>query len=55
MVVVFPAPFGPRNPKTSPFLTVNEIPSTAGVPLNSFRSRVAAMMSEIPVHSISTG
>src|SRR5712692_1084245 len=28
MVVVFPAPFGPRNPKTSPGLSVNETPST---------------------------
>src|SRR5713101_9775097 len=28
MVVVFPAPFGPRNPKTSPGLRVNETPST---------------------------
>ena len=26
-VVVFPAPFGPRNPKTVPYLTLNEMPS----------------------------
>ena len=29
MVVVLPAPFGPRRPKTSPSLTVKEMPSTA--------------------------
>lgn len=29
MVVDFPAPFGPRKPRTSPFLTVNERSSTA--------------------------
>ena len=29
MVVVFPAPFGPRKPKTSPFSTSKLIPSTA--------------------------
>ena len=28
-VVVFPAPLGPRIPKTSPRATVNEMPSTA--------------------------
>jgi len=51
IVVVFPAPFGPRNPKTSPFCTVNEIPSTATVPLNSFFSPEAAMISGIRLHS----
>src|SRR4051812_29830885 len=29
MVVDLPAPFGPRKPSTSPFSTVNEMPSTA--------------------------
>src|SRR5512136_2007238 len=29
MVVVFPAPFGPRKPRISPFSTRNETPSTA--------------------------
>jgi hypothetical protein len=29
MVVVFPAPFGPRNPKNSPASTRSEISSTA--------------------------
>jgi hypothetical protein len=29
IVVVFPAPFGPRNPKKSPALTRSETPSTA--------------------------
>ena len=28
-VVVFPAPFGPRNANTSPFLTLNETSLTA--------------------------
>src|SRR3990170_19208 len=36
MVVVFPAPFGPRKPKTSPSLTANDIPSTARTVLNCF-------------------
>src|SRR5512134_1492497 len=31
MVVVLPAPFGPRKPRTSPFSTRNETPSTAVV------------------------
>jgi len=29
MVVVFPAPLGPKNPKISPFSTVKVISSTA--------------------------
>ena len=29
MVVVFPAPFGPRNPRISPWLTEKPMPSTA--------------------------
>ena len=29
IVVDLPAPFGPRNPSTSPFSTVNETPFTA--------------------------
>src|SRR3989344_9514460 len=36
MVVVLPAPFGPRNPKNSPCATVKETPSTAGSPLYDF-------------------
>src|SRR5487761_344512 len=31
IVVVFPAPFGPINPKSSPFRTSNEIPESASV------------------------
>jgi hypothetical protein len=31
MVVVFPAPFGPRNANTSPRFTSNEMPLTASV------------------------
>ena len=33
-VVVFPAPFGPKIPKTSPSRTSNEMPSTAVRPPN---------------------
>ncbi len=29
IVVVFPAPFGPSSPKSSPWPTSNEIPRTA--------------------------
>src|SRR5687768_6203308 len=31
MVVVLPAPLGPRKPRISPFLTTKEMPSTAVV------------------------
>ena len=31
-VVVFPAPFGPRNPNTSPEATVRSISRTASIP-----------------------
>ena len=36
MVVVLPAPFGPRKPKTSPSFTEKEMPSTAVRVLNCF-------------------
>ena len=32
MVVLFPAPLGPRNPKNSPRATVQSMPETARVP-----------------------
>ena len=35
-VVVFPAPLGPRNPKTSPFPTSKETSSKASRPSNRF-------------------
>ena len=35
-VVVFPAPFGPRNPKTSPWPTSNEMSSKATLSPNRF-------------------
>src|SRR5574344_865120 len=38
MVVDFPAPFGPRNPRTSPFSTVKDIPFTASKEPKFFRS-----------------
>ena len=37
MVVLLPAPFGPRNPKSSPFFTLKLMPSTAVKP-NFFSS-----------------
>ena len=44
MVVDLPAPFGPRNPKTSPRSTVNEIPFTAVFgPKFFFKSRTWIM------------
>jgi hypothetical protein len=36
IVVDLPAPFGPRNPKTSPFSTVKEIPFTAVILPNDY-------------------
>jgi hypothetical protein len=44
MVVVFPAPFGPRNPKASPFFTQNLIPSTATVLPKVFLRSSASIM-----------
>src|SRR5207237_8947637 len=35
-VVVLPAPFGPRNPNTSPPATLNDTPDTAVSPPNTF-------------------
>src|SRR5271166_1155314 len=39
--VVLPAPFGPRNPKISPRLTVIDSPSSATVPRYCLRSSIA--------------
>jgi hypothetical protein len=44
MVVVFPAPFGPRNPKTSPFRTEKAIPFTATIVPKVFFKSFASMM-----------
>ena len=45
MVVDFPAPFGPRNPSTSPRLTLNDTRSTARMGpkdlLNAFASIIS--------------
>jgi len=41
-VVVFPAPFGPRNPTTSPASIANEIPSTACVSSIWRRTRLSS-------------
>src|SRR3989344_1538080 len=47
IVVVFPAPFGPRKAKTSPFLTSKEMSSTAVRSLNFFvRFLTSIMFSE---------
>src|SRR5439155_26798266 len=44
MVVVLPAPFGPRNPRISPLFTSKETPSTAFVSPKRFtRSRTWIM------------
>src|SRR5205814_5646714 len=47
-VVVFPAPFGPRKPTTSPGAIVNETPSTAWTlrNLRRYRLRTAAFNPE---------
>src|SRR5829696_1564809 len=45
MVVVFPAPFGPRNPKHSPLCTSKSTPFTASKPLKLFlRSRAISVV-----------
>src|SRR6267378_2959441 len=43
VVVVFPAPFGPRNPKISDFPTWNEMPATASLSPNFFVSCLASI------------
>jgi len=47
MVVVLPAPFGPKNPNISPFLTLKEILSTAVKPLNFFVKFFVFIISKI--------
>ena len=37
-VVVLPAPFGPRKPKTSPRTTVRSMPRTASIPPSNVRA-----------------
>jgi hypothetical protein len=54
MVVVLPAPFGPRNPKTSPFFTEKAIPSTAMVLPKVFFKSFASMMPGIASRSLAS-
>jgi hypothetical protein len=44
MVVDFPAPFGPRNPKVVPCATENEIPFTASKPPKRLLRSLTSMM-----------
>src|SRR4051812_5213589 len=44
IVVVFPAPLGPRNPKTSPGSTENETPRTASTSPNVLRSSLTSII-----------
>ena len=46
-MVDFPAPFGPTNPVTCPGRTVNDIPSSATVRPNRFRSPVTSIVSSM--------
>src|SRR5690348_7181638 len=43
MVVVLPAPFGPRNPKIFPFSTLRSMPSTATKSPYDFESELTSM------------
>ncbi len=45
IVVVFPAPFGPRNPKISPSGTLKEMLSTAVMVPNRFVNPLTAITS----------
>src|SRR5713101_7666420 len=51
MVVDFPAPFGPRNPSTSPRSTENDTPSTARFGPNVFTrfSTLIMRFTQIPI------
>jgi hypothetical protein len=49
IVVDFPAPFGPRKPRTSPLETVKERSSTAVKPPNSLHSCTASIKVDIAV------
>ncbi len=46
MVVDLPAPLGPRKPSTSPFSTVNEMPSTARLGPKAF-TRLAILIIDV--------
>ena len=54
IVVVLPAPFGPRNPKNSPTATATSIPSSARVPPGYSLTRPATSMTagELTVASV---
>src|SRR5687768_16974742 len=54
IVVVLPAPFGPRNPKKHPRGTVNVRPSTAGFEPYTLRRSFTAMAGESSVMSYSS-
>ena len=43
IVVVFPAPFGPRKPKNDPWGTPNDNPSTACTPLKTLWRSTASI------------
>jgi hypothetical protein len=47
MVVVFPAPLGPRSEKTSPSFTAKEIPSTACNVPYAFFSEVTSIATSV--------
>jgi len=52
MVVVLPAPFGPRKPNSSWRWTWNEISSTATVPSKTLRRPAASMTVSISIPSL---
>jgi len=52
MVVVFPAPFGPRNPKIVPSSTENEIPSTATTSPNVLWRSVTSMSAMLTIVTV---
>jgi hypothetical protein len=48
IVVVFPAPFGPRNPRISPLFTVKEMWSTAVLSPNVFVKFCTSINASLP-------
>ena len=50
MVVVLPAPFGPRNPNVSPIFTAKLMPFTATLSPNRLVSPITSIASMAPAH-----
>src|SRR6266851_5350907 len=55
IVVLFPAPLGPKNPKNSPSLTAKDIPLTAFVPSPYVFTRFSTCTEDVPLKAYRVG